>query len=449
VGCSTEEVSNDISSKVSFLNQTHTVTETMESISIPLKLDLKAINDGYVTVELSGNAAYGTDFTTVPEAVNNKVYINLLTNEQETSFVVTRANTLIVEKTISLKLSNPTAGFSLGNSDTSEVKLNALPYQVNQLNFEATTGTVSEGDSDGLVININASNAVPNGTRARVKVTIPEGITYGTHFYTIPAATENEIEVEFNQNAQSTSFKLIPVDDNLVMEDYTVLFELTYVTDGLEIGDQKEFTADILENDQTTGVINTIAELKNKFSEHQEGWYLPEDYFIEGVITSNGNTLDNKSVYIQDATSGILIHFTTANIFNQGDKIRLNLKNATGASFNDQKTIDGVSINGYAKYAENIPVTAETITFEQLHSGNYEGKRVRIENVQFVEANGTVKFLGNHTIRKDDSGATVTVYPAAQFSDAILPTGTITVSGIVGDYGRILPQKFTHDITID
>ena len=34
---------------------------------------------------------------------------------------------------------------------------------------------------------------------------------------------------------------------------------------------------------------------------------------------------------------------------------------------------------GYAKYAENIPVFAETITIDQLHSGNYEGKKVKIE----------------------------------------------------------------------
>jgi len=448
MSCSTEEVVNHgPSTKVSFANQTQTITQDMESISIPLKLDPKALSIGYITVEFSGSATYGTDFTTTPEAVNNKLYIKLLTNTQDTIFVISRANANTTEKLINLKLSNPTADFSLGSRITSEVKLNAQPIVANKLNFVGLTGATSEGDLEGMVINLNTTAVVPDGSRANVKINMPQGIIYGTHFYTIPAATLNEIQLEFNQNALATSFKLIPVNDNLVLGDYNIVFELTYTTNGLEIGEQKEFTATVLENDDTNGVINTIAELKSKYNEHQGNWYLPDDYFIEGVITSNGNTLDNKSVYIQDATSGILVRFLTSNIFNLGDKIRLNLKNANGTSFNEQKTIDGVNMYGYAKYAENIPVFAETITIDQLHSGNYEGKKVKIEGVHFVDADGTVKFLGNHVIKHDDSIASVRVYAWATFSDYALPQGTLSVTGIVGDYGSLMPQKFTHDIT--
>lgn len=448
MNCSLEEVSyQDTPSKVSFLNQIHTMTQDMESISIPLKLDLKAIKDGFITIELSGDAVYGSDFTTLPQAENNNIVIKLLSNTKDTSFVISRASTLATHKVIHLKLSNPTSGFLLGYRNTSVVNLIAQQIIANQLNFETSSGTISEDNTEGLVIGLKTTGSVSDGSKAKVKITAPQGITYGTHFYTIPAAILNEIQLEFNQNAQTTSFKLFPVNDNLILGDYNIVFELIYATDGLVIGEEKEFTVGVLDNDQVSGVINTIAELKSKFNEHQGDWYLPEDYLIEGVITSNGNTLDNQSVYIQDATSGILIRFNTPNIFNLGDKIRLNLKNGTANNFNYQKAIDGVSIIGYAKYAENVPVEAETITIDQLHSGDFEGKRVRIDNVHFDAADGVIKFLGNNTIRYIDSGAIVTVYPTAHFSDYVLPQGTISVTGIVGDFGRILPQKYTHDIT--
>lgn len=396
--------------------------------------------------DLFGTATYGSDFTTVPQAVNNQLIIKLLKNTQDTSFVISRATTFSAEKLINLKLSNPTVGFSLGNTITSEVKLNAQPNIINKINFDASVGTVSEGNSEGMVIGLNTTTSVSNGSRAKVKLTIPEGIAYGTHFYTIPAAVLNEISLEFNQNAQSTNFKIIPINDNLVLGDYSIGFEIIETTGGLEIGANKVSTATILENDNATGIINTIAQLKSKFKDYQGNWYLPTDYFIEGVITSNGNTVDNKSVYIQDATGGILIRFSISSIFNLGDKIRINLINATGASINNQKCMDQVSLQGFAKYSENVYVAPETITIAQLHTGNYEGKKVKIENVYFTYANGLIKFSGNNFFRNQDGSALIKTYPTAAFSNYVLPFGLLSITGIVGDYGRILPQKYSEDI---
>lgn len=433
--------------KLSFVNQSQTITQQMESISIPLKLDKKAITDGFITVELTGTATYGSDFTTVPQAINNQLIIKLLKNTIDTSFVISRATTFSAEKLINLKLSNPTAGFSLGNTITSEVKLNAQPNSINKINFDASVATVSEGSSEGIVIGLNTTTSVSDGSRVKLKITVPEGIANGRHFYTIPASDLNEIYLEFNQNAQSTNFKIIPKNDNLVIGNYSIGFEIIETTGGLEIGENKAFTATINENDNATGVINTIVQLKSIFEEQQGDWYFPTDYLIEGVITSNGNTVDDKSVYIQDDTGGILIRFFTSSIFKLGDKIRLNLIGATGIILNDQKCINQVNLNGYAKYSENVYVAPETITIAQLYSGNYEGKKVKIENVYFPNANGIIKFFGKNLFRNQDRSASIKTYPSASFSDYVLPSGLLNITGIVSDYSYILPQQYSHDIT--
>ncbi|WP_308992439.1 DUF5689 domain-containing protein [Mariniflexile litorale] len=447
ISCSEDEVIyQEPSNKVSFVNQSQTITQEMESISIPLKFDLKAITGGYITIELAGNAVYGNDFTTIPHAVNNKLNINLVKNTKDTSFVVLRKNILTTEKLINFKLSNPTEGFSLGSRINSEVKLTAQTPVSNKLNFDTSSGTISEGNSTGIIIGLNTTSTVSNGSHAKVKLIVPEGILYGTHFYTIPVTVLNEISLEFNQNAQSTSFKIIPINDNIILGDYSIGFEIIEAAGGFEIGPHKVFTATILENDNATGIINTIAQLKSKFNKNGDNWYLPKDYLIEGVITSNGNTADNKSVYIQDSTGGILIQFTTPNIFSLGDKIRLNLASATGTLINGQKGINQVNLNGFAKYSENVFVIPEIITIAQFRSGNYEGKKVKIENVKFMNADNKETFYGSRIIRHDADMAAVITYQTASFWNTVLPQGTLSITGIAGDWGALLPQKYSHDI---
>ncbi|MBP0904063.1 DUF5689 domain-containing protein [Mariniflexile gromovii] len=448
LNCSEDEENYQIdSSKISIANPAYTIEPGMSSTTIHLKLDTKATIDGIISVELSGSALYNTDYTTIPQAVNNEINIKLLPKTKDTSFVVYRSNqNLPTDKKINLKLKNPTTGFSLGNNIVSEVKLTAQMPTGNKLNFDNSAGSVSEGTLAGMVVGLNTTNTVSNGSHARVKLIIPEGIVYGTHFKTEPATVLNEVTLEFNQNAQSTSFKIIPINDNLVLGDYSIGFEIIEVTGGLEIGANKVFTATILENDNATGVINTIAQLRSKFNENQNNWYLPENYLIEGVVTSNGNTADNNSVYIQDATAGILIRFTTSNIFNLGDRIRLNLGSATGTSINGQKAINQVNLNGFAKYSENVFVEAETITMAQFRSGNYEGKKVKIENVYFLNADNKETFYGQKIIRHDAYMAAVITYGTASFSHFVIPQGTLSITGIAGDWGALLPQKYSHDI---
>ncbi len=99
-----------------------------------------------------------------------------------------------------------------------------------------------------------------------------------------------------------------------------------------------------------------------------------------------------------------------------GDHVQLNLKGATGALINGQKGMMDVNDLVGIKIAEKVYVQPEIITFEGLHSGLYQGKKVRIDNVFFPQANGVRTFEGNWAISNDHSGATVTTYSGAEFS---------------------------------
>uniref|UniRef100_UPI0035697FE2 DUF5689 domain-containing protein n=1 Tax=Zeaxanthinibacter enoshimensis TaxID=392009 RepID=UPI0035697FE2 len=141
-----------------------------------------------------------------------------------------------------------------------------------------------------------------------------------------------------------------------------------------------------------------------------------------------------------------MIRFFLARNFKIGDKIRLNLKSATGTYFNGQKSIDQVNPEGSVLISENMIVQAEEITLDQLLSGDYEGKRVLVRNVSFVNADGNITFLGSRTITDDVRVASVITYASAAFSNTVLPAEQVSISGIVGDWGRIMPQQYSQDI---
>jgi hypothetical protein len=126
--------------------------------------------------------------------------------------------------------------------------------------------------------------------------------------------------------ADTVSFKIIPVDDNLVLGSYEVMFSLHSTTGQLKKGTNTEFVVRIEEDDNNQVEVHTIAELRNMFNEFEGEFWLGLDYFIEGVITSRSNVANNKTAYIQDNTGGIMLMFTVQNYLKLGDKVRINLE---------------------------------------------------------------------------------------------------------------------------
>lgn len=66
----------------------------------------------------------------------------------------------------------------------------------------------------------------------------------------------------------------------------------------------------------------------------------------------------------------------------------------------------------------------------------------------FPRADGKVTFDGSRLISDGKRQGSVHTHPTAQFHNQILPNGTVNVTGIVGDWNRILPQAYHEDIFV-
>lgn len=433
-------------SKVEFLKVNDTLDLTDDSLVVQLKFDRLASVDGHISVRFTGDAVHGLDFTTRPQSTNGIITLALLKEAPMVEFTVFRTGPLQAERTLNLVLENPTEGFELGTRHESTVMLKKHPDQDVTVDFAEEMINITESVSDGFEIILNLIGSLLHTENVLIEVTSSQDFIYGTHFLTDPVAVQNELILDAIPGADTVSFKIIPVDDNLVLGSYEVMFSLHSTTGQLKKGTNTEFVVRIEEDDNNQVEVHTIAELRNMFNEFEGEFWLGLDYFIEGVITSGSNVANNKTAYIQDNTGGIMLMFTVQNYLKLGDKVRINLEGGTGTTINDQKAIIDIHDMLGIKLAQNQVVIPEVVTPEQVGSGEYEGMRVRIDDAYFPEADGTNVFAGSWVIKQGDSSAAVATYQWAPFSNYVLPEGNVSVIGIVGDWGRIMPQVYSHDI---
>jgi len=358
-------------------------------------------------------------------------------------------------KSIFFTLENPSAGFSVGSKATSTLELIVKDEEPNPVPdtatvaFQEDTLRIPENSNEGIAVWMQVQGSLSRTERVTVSVIPEKGFEYATDFLTDQPPVLNSLNFDFIPDYQSVSFRVIPVDDRLRSGSFNVTFIIAYASDGLKIGEQDTLVVTIEEDDIVSpDLMHTIADLRSKFDIHSGAWYLPDDYYIEGIITSGNNVTSDKVVYIQDSTAGVMLVMSLPPMFQMGDKVQINLKGAEGEIVDDQRALWGVADWMGITLERGQVVAPEVITLEQLATGNYESKRVQIRNISFPEADGQRTWQGRHRMTDGQQFWTVGAHDAADFSQKLLPKGIYTVTGIVGSWHSLLPQTYGEDIAV-
>lgn len=420
------------------------------SFDVVLTFSENAAKSGSIRVGLAGKMAYGTHFYTEPVATNGELEVPLIKGQGTAKFTVHKlADVENGENLLQFILKTPSNSFVLGDPSLSLLRFKKGTPDFSSVEFSSATAELWEDDTDGIILTLALSAALETTELVTIDLNTSEHLVYGQDFITDPLLVLGQLILEIPAGALTSSVKIIPIDNNVLGTDYSIALQISATTGYLIKGDISEMHIDFRDDDDLEEInIHTIAEVRERFNQYPGDWYFPEDYFIEGVITSTTNVTDEKTVYIQDETAGILLHFGMNNLLHYGDKVRLNLKNATGISLNGQKSIDGIADRLGTLLDEEVWVNPEEISLEQLLSGNYEGRRVRVSGVSFSAANGVATFEGNRIISNGTFSAVVKTFASAAFSTAVLPEGMVTIQGVVGDYGYLLPQLMPSDIQL-
>ncbi len=448
-----EPVPNTSQTIVNFAVASQTLPESGEPLKVNIAFDRPASTSGSFSIRLSGDAVYAQNFHTSPTATEGVVTLNMEKGQTAAFITVTplKDESSPDSTAVVFTLENPSAGFKLGNQITSSVGVVKDAGNPGEdpatIGFDPDSISVSESVTTGVEISLRLQGIVAHTEIVTIDILPTEGFVYGTNYRTDPIAVQNSFNLEVNPGMEAIKFRVIPINDKLLSGDFTLQFSIANTSDGIITGTQTSFILKIEEDDSIDPIaLHTIADLRNKFENHEGDWYLSTDYYIEGIVTSESNVTDERTIYIQDLTGGIMLVFTAPKLPQKGDKVQLNLKDAEGNMVNGQKALTGVTNRAGIVLGRNFEVEPELITLEQLHSGNYQGKRVRVQQVTFTTADGINNWFG--TQRMSDGGrfAFVTTYATADFSEQVLPAGKLTITGIVGDWNRLQPQNYLYDV---
>lgn len=192
--------------------------------------------------------------------------------------------------------------------------------------------------------------------------------------------------------------------------------------------------------------IVTIGDLRAMIAPGQTYSFRNSGKQLFAVITmdqGNGNIF--RQAYIQDHTDAVNLRMAVNNTdLKMGDSIRLALNGATISYFNNMFQLDSVDGNkNIVKQAAGKYLEPVTVTINDIKSGGYQARLVRIENVQFTNselgetwADGINRFNVNRTLQ-DCENNTIIVRTSgyADFADDILPEGNGSFIGVVGQFG--------------
>lgn len=248
--------------------------------------------------------------------------------------------------------------------------------------------------------------------------------------------------------------------------------------------DDPEFAEPPYGNNTIGEANTTIAQIKEKFAttiSNSSVQEITEDIIIEGVVVCNdesGNVY--KQFVINDETGAIIIGVNDVGLYammQRGQRVRIDCKGLYIGGYGKLAQVGGLyngSIGRMAKTvfpkhvrligtpsSEQPEMTPETITADFFTDANKNAlpKYVRLENVQFKQADGSALYApedeansSNVVERTVSIGKTNIVFrfsTYADFANETLPQGTMNITGVLTryrDYWQFMLSS-TEDIT--
>jgi len=199
------------------------------------------------------------------------------------------------------------------------------------------------------------------------------------------------------------------------------------------------------------GSVLSIADVKAMLVAGQET-YFTTDLSVYGVVTideSTGNLY--KETYIQDATGGLYLRFTSSSGVNIGDSVRINLNGGSILEYTGMLQINNLDPdNNVIKIATQVFIQPEiTQVTDLLIAGNnpyYQGRLIQLNDVEFTCDEMGNPFADAITQSSEDRnlsdtiGNTVIVRSSgfSNFASTTLPTGRGSLIAVVSEYNGLM-----------
>lgn len=434
-------------------SSSNTAEGNATGLDINLPLSAAAPGTGQILVNLaSTDAVYGTHYTTEPAAVEGKITLPVAVGDVAKTIKVLPINNTNVNaaRVITFTIESASTAVQLGTNiiHTFTINDDETPSTVA---FATAEGSISEGLTEGANIVVNLTPAANASGTLEISFTSTSAV-YGTHFTTEPAAVEGKINLTIESGAGSASFKILPIEDTEINANRTINFSMTAST-GIVIFESGAtstlYSHTITDNDAVTNISDVRAMYQGSNMD------VTTSLRIRGIVTSSNPQVNTNNIWVQDATAGIVVRFVTANnnTIKRGDEVVVELNGGQFTVFSGLLQVQNVpNANVTVIDANNTLPTPQVVSVTEFKTGNYEGKLVRINDVGFVDADGTLTMNGSRTVSDGTNTTIVRTESGASFSGTVMPYGIGTVTGLAGRFNtdpQIIPIVFEEDVFVN
>lgn len=210
------------------------------------------------------------------------------------------------------------------------------PVSVATVQFTNEAQTVSE---NGAAVTINIPFDKAAGRAGTITVAVAEGTAteYGTHFTTSPNGTTGSFEIEVSKGQTSAQFTFTPINNALLADDKSVVFTISDVSSGFEIGTKDSNTITITDDEGPTQANFAVAA-----SSTAENLTAGQDVTIN--LSSAAPGTGTVTVSFTSATAVYTTNFTTEPAATAGELEIPVALGATSITFK-VKPVDDGSVN--------------------------------------------------------------------------------------------------------
>ena len=210
------------------------LSENAQETSISITLDGQATGDGELQIQVSSSNVEMFQFE--PAVLDGVIELPFLKGQSKISINVTPIDNDVLDgdKTLDLTILSVTPGYDIGTkSSVATVWIDdESPAKVN---FGYLESHARENEDAGYPVTISFSHAAKADGIVTISVQSPDAV-YGTHFTTMPAATNGIIRIAVERGASEAVFKVFPLDDELYNAERSISYTIASAEGGLEKG---------------------------------------------------------------------------------------------------------------------------------------------------------------------------------------------------------------------
>lgn len=163
--------------------------------------------------------------------------------------------------------------------------------------------------------------------------------------------------------------------------------------------------------------------------------FVPSGRKIKGLVISDrtGNNLNNRNIYLQDGTAGIVVRFDASHSFNLGDEVEISISDVELSEYNKLLQVNNVPLTNAVLKSTGNTITPRVATIAEINTNfnAWESTLVRISNVSIT---GGTTLSGNRTLNDGTGSIAMFTSANASFSSMATPTTPVTLTAIVSDF---------------